>query len=127
MQTHSETPARLLRIRGLVQGVGYRNALLREATRLGLSGWVRNRSDGSVEALAAGPAPALDGLIAWARRGPPAAGQRGELGGHPGARRGGVLPRGNTVSRTSDTNCTQDGRIIAVITHHIPTRLAPLP
>ena len=73
MQTHSETPARLLRIRGLVQGVGYRNALLREATRLGLSGWVRNRSDGSVEALVAGPAPALDGLIAWARRGPPAA------------------------------------------------------
>ena len=84
MTTGTETPARLLRIRGLVQGVGYRNALLREATRLGLSGWVRNRSDGSVEALAAqigvpadalaaGPAPALDGLIAWARRGPPAA------------------------------------------------------
>ena len=73
MQTHSETPARLLRIRGLVQGIGYRNALLREATRLGLSGWVRNRSDGSVEALVAGPAPALDELIAWARRGPPAA------------------------------------------------------
>lgn len=46
MQTHSETPARLLRIRGLVQGVGYRNALLREATRLGLSGWVRNRRRG---------------------------------------------------------------------------------
>lgn len=73
MTTRSETPARLLRIRGLVQGVGYRNALHREATRLGLSGWVRNRSDGSVEALVAGPAPALDGLIAWARRGPPAA------------------------------------------------------
>ena len=73
MKTHSETPARLLRIRGLVQGVGYRNALHREATRLGLSGWVRNRSDGSVEALVAGPVPALDELIAWARRGPPAA------------------------------------------------------
>ena len=73
MTTGTETPARLLRIRGLVQGVGYRNALLREATRLGLSGWVRNRSDGSVEALAAGPAPALDQLTAWARRGPPAA------------------------------------------------------
>ena len=73
MKTHSETPARLLRIRGLVQGVGYRNALHREATRLGIKGWVRNRSDGSVEALVAGPAPALDQLVAWARRGPPAA------------------------------------------------------
>ena len=73
MKTRSETPARLLRIRGLVQGVGYRNALHHEATRLGLSGWVRNRSDGSVEALAAGTTAALEGLIAWARRGPPAA------------------------------------------------------
>ena len=73
MKTSSDPPARLLRIRGLVQGVGYRNALHREATRLGIKGWVRNRSDGSVEALVAGPAPALDELIAWARRGPPAA------------------------------------------------------
>ena len=73
MKTISDAPARLLRIRGLVQGVGYRNALHREATRLGIKGWVRNRSDGSVEALLAGPAPALDELIAWARRGPPAA------------------------------------------------------
>ena len=73
MKTISDAPARLLRIRGLVQGVGYRNAMQAEATRLGLSGWVRNRSDGSVEALAAGPAPALDQLVAWARRGPPAA------------------------------------------------------
>ena len=73
MKTISDAPARLLRIRGLVQGVGYRNALHREATRLGIKGWVRNRSDGSVEALAAGSAPALDQLVAWARRGPPAA------------------------------------------------------
>ena len=73
MQTHSETPARLLRIRGLVQGVGYRNALHREATRLGLSGWVRNRSDGSVEALISGPAEAVDTLTGWAHRGPPQA------------------------------------------------------
>ena len=73
MKTISDAPARLLRIRGLVQGVGYRNALHLEAIRLGLDGWVRNRSDGSVEALAAGPAPALDQLVAWARRGPPAA------------------------------------------------------
>ena len=73
MKTISDAPARLLRIRGLVQGVGYRNALHLEAIRLGLDGWVRNRSDGSVEALAAGSAPALDQLVAWARRGPPAA------------------------------------------------------
>ena len=73
MKTISDAPARLLRIRSLVQGVGYRYAMHLEAIRLGLDGWVRNRSDGSVEALAAGSAPALDQLVAWARRGPPAA------------------------------------------------------
>ena len=73
MKTTSEAPARLLRIRGRVQGVGYRNALQAEAARLALSGWVRNRSDGSVEALVAGPAEILDALVAWARQGPPAA------------------------------------------------------
>ena len=57
----------------MVQGVGYRFALEREAARLGLTGWVRNRRDGSVEAVAQGPAEALDALAAWARRGPPAA------------------------------------------------------
>ena len=73
MKTTSEPAARLLRICSLVQGVGYRNALQSEAMRLKLSGWVRNRSDGSVEALVAGPVDALETLIAWARRGPPAA------------------------------------------------------
>ena len=73
MQTHSETPARLLRIRGLVQGVGYRNALHREATRLGIKGWVRNRSDGSVEALLIGSPEAVDQLTVWAHHGPSAA------------------------------------------------------
>ena len=63
----------LLRIEGTVQGVGYRYALQREAGRLGLTGWVRNRRDGSVESLAQGSADALDALAAWARRGPPAA------------------------------------------------------
>ena len=62
-----------LRISGRVQGVGFRYALQSEAQRLGLAGWVRNRSDGSVEALAQGAPQALEALAAWARRGPPAA------------------------------------------------------
>ncbi len=68
-----DVDARLLRIHGHVQGVGYRNALHAQARHLGVSGWVRNRSDGSVEALVAGPHAALDALLEWARRGPPAA------------------------------------------------------
>jgi acylphosphatase len=62
-----------LRISGRVQGVGFRYALQSEAERLGLAGWVRNRSDGTVEALARGAPQALEALAAWARRGPPAA------------------------------------------------------
>lgn len=64
---------RRLFISGRVQGVGFRYSLQREAERLGLAGWVRNRSDGSVEALAQGAPDALEALTAWARRGPPAA------------------------------------------------------
>jgi acylphosphatase len=66
-------PALHLRITGRVQGVGYRYAFEREARRLGLAGWVRNRADASVEAQVQGPAAALDALTAWARRGPAAA------------------------------------------------------
>lgn len=69
----SERACRRLRIHGLVQGVGFRFAMHREALRLGLAGWVRNRRDGSVEAVVAGPAPAVDAIVAWSQRGPPAA------------------------------------------------------
>jgi acylphosphatase len=57
-----------LRITGRVQGVGY--ALRDEANRLAVTGWVRNRRDGSVEALLQGPPAAVEALVAWARRGP---------------------------------------------------------
>lgn len=65
--------ARRLVIRGLVQGVGFRYATCVEARRLGLRGWVRNRADGSVEAVAAGNDAALQALERWAHRGPRAA------------------------------------------------------
>lgn len=64
---------RLLRIHGRVQGVSYRAGAHDEAIRLGLRGWVRNRSDGSVEALVIGTATEVDIFIGWARRGPPKA------------------------------------------------------
>jgi acylphosphatase len=69
----SERLARRLVIRGRVQGVWFRESMRIEAQRLGVAGWVRNRPDGTVEAVVAGPAEALDALIAWARRGPEAA------------------------------------------------------
>jgi len=66
----SEAVCRNLRIHGRVQGVGYRWSLSAEASRLGLSGWVRNRRDGSVEALVSGPAEAVEALLLWAHHGP---------------------------------------------------------
>ena len=59
-----------LRIAGRVQGVGYRAWAIETAARLGLRGWVRNRSDGSVEALLAGPADVVSSMVALCRRGP---------------------------------------------------------
>lgn len=60
-------------VRGRVQGVFFRASTQREAKRLGLTGWVKNRSDGGVEILAEGEEDALKELIGWANRGPSAA------------------------------------------------------
>lgn len=61
------------RIEGRVQGVGFRDSLCDAAQRFGVDGWVRNCSDGSVEAVARGTPAACESLLAWAHRGPPAA------------------------------------------------------
>lgn len=64
---------RRLRIHGRVQGVLYRAWAVETARTLGLSGWVRNRGDGSVELAAWGTDAALDILLARCREGPPSA------------------------------------------------------
>ncbi|WP_153101812.1 acylphosphatase [Paraburkholderia hayleyella] len=61
------------RVRGVVQGVGFRHATMREAHALGLGGWVANLEDGSVEVLLQGPANKVDRMLSWLRHGPPAA------------------------------------------------------
>jgi len=60
-------------VRGQVQGVGFRYFVVEKAHSLGLRGYARNESDGSVEVLAQGPRPALEQLLALLRRGPSAA------------------------------------------------------
>jgi acylphosphatase len=61
---------RRVTIRGRVQGVGYRAFVEHQALTLGIEGWVRNRRDGSVEALFAGSANVVSDMVALCRRGP---------------------------------------------------------
>ena len=65
--------ARRIVVRGRVQGVGFRYSMVDEARESGVAGWARNCSDGSVEALIQGEPAAVERMIAWSRRGPPAA------------------------------------------------------
>jgi acylphosphatase len=58
-------------IAGRVQGVGYRAWMIHQADRLGLSGWVRNRRDGTLEALVDGDTASVEELLRLCRRGPP--------------------------------------------------------
>lgn len=57
-------------VQGSVQGVGFRWSCLVEARRLGVRGWVRNRSDGSVEVVAEGDPEAVGALVDWLHHGP---------------------------------------------------------
>lgn len=60
-------------VKGRVQGVYFRASTVQQARHLGLTGWVMNRRDGSVEVLAEGPSDRLEELVAWCGQGPPGA------------------------------------------------------
>jgi acylphosphatase len=62
-----------LKITGRVQGVGYRESMRMVAQALDVTGWVKNRADGSVEAIVQGDEPMVERLIAWCHNGPPGA------------------------------------------------------
>jgi acylphosphatase len=84
-----ERVARHLVVHGRVQGVFYRESMRQEASRLGVDGWVRNRRDGTVEAVVEGSREAVEAIVGWAHRGPEDAQvtrveARDDPGGHAG-------------------------------------------
>ncbi len=62
-----------MKVYGIVQGVFFRSSMKSKAYELGVVGWVMNRPDGSVEAVVEGPKEAVEEIVKWAHRGPPAA------------------------------------------------------
>jgi acylphosphatase len=66
----SSIVTRRLHVHGAVQGVWYRESMRQQAEQLGVTGWVRNRLDGSVEAMVQGAPDDVETMIAWAKRGP---------------------------------------------------------
>jgi len=64
---------RVVRVHGRVQGIGYREACVRRAREMNVTGWVRNRMDGSVEVLLQGTPKQLDDMCSWLEEGMPAA------------------------------------------------------
>jgi acylphosphatase len=76
METHDHDgmlETRLVQVRGLVQGIGYREACIRQAQALGVTGWVRNRLDGSVEVMLQGSPEQLAEMCTWLSEGMSAA------------------------------------------------------
>ena len=70
MEPEADYTALRLRVEGFVQAVGYRNFATDEAKRLALDGWIRNRSDGTVEILVYGETKAVETFVAASMRGP---------------------------------------------------------
>ena len=83
MADEADVMALHLRIRGRVQGVFFRHWVMEEATRRGIRGWVRNRADGSVEAVLAGEMAAVRAMVQACRQGPPGA-QVADIVQYPG-------------------------------------------
>ncbi|SRR5579862_894738 len=70
MSDNDDLTSLRLRVEGFVQAVGYRNFAIEEASKLGLDGWIRNRTDGTVEILISGAIKAVEAFVAASMRGP---------------------------------------------------------